>query len=195
MNEQEYKANLRVWIERANETDWNEGMNWYRDAQKFTRETAEHFDVNPAEVAAVVSALSPNNRWERNKIDAFNIVNAYKKNKNAYEVKVCTYNANKHKAIRILREGIDVLKDTSPKTYSFAKNVGELNPKYITIDKWHLRACETIAKDYTKTRTTLTPLQYKKVQDWTYDVAKEYNLLGFEFQAIVWVTIKRTWEQ
>lgn len=194
MNKETYQANLRTWIERADNVCWEQGKDWYRDAQDFVKELASQTGVDALRVAAVVSALSPNNRWERNKIDAKNLIHAFVLGQDMNEIKVCTYNANKAKAIRILEEGVEVLQFKSPKTYSFARNVGELDAEYVTIDKWHLRACETDARVYTKTRTSVTPKQYEQVQDWTSEVAKEYNLKGYEFQAIVWVTIKNHWE-
>lgn len=194
MEKENYQSNLRVWIERADNECWNSGLWWYQEAQTFCRQLSDVTGVEELKIAAVVSALSPNNKWERNKIDATNMITAYVDGKNMEDVKVCTYNANKRKAIKILNEGVEIIQDKSPKTYSFAKNVGELDGKHVTIDKWHMRACETTSKNYTDTRTTLTPNQYKKVEDWTFEVANEYDLKGYEFQAIVWVTIKKFWE-
>ena len=59
--------------------------------------------MHSAIVVGVLSALSPNNKWERNVIDdTENMCVAYKSDIPLDDVKVCTYNANKQKAIKIL---------------------------------------------------------------------------------------------
>ena len=46
------------------------GRAWYDEARAYACELSERFDV-PHEVAAgVLACLSPNSRWERNKLDA-----------------------------------------------------------------------------------------------------------------------------
>ena len=78
------------------------GEIWYKNANKSCSTIAKKTDINIAFVVGVLSALSPNNKWERNVIDAENMCIAYKSNIPLDEVKVCTYNANKQKAIKIL---------------------------------------------------------------------------------------------
>lgn len=55
-------------------------------------------------VAAVIAALSPNNKWERNIKDAENVISAFMHGgvDDALNVKVCTYSKNKAKAVDIL---------------------------------------------------------------------------------------------
>jgi hypothetical protein len=50
-----------------------------------------------------VSALSPNNRWERNKVDAKAVLRAVRDGVDCADVKVCTYDANKRKAFEIAK--------------------------------------------------------------------------------------------
>jgi hypothetical protein len=58
----------------------------------------------------VIAALSPNNAWDRNLIDAHNIIRSYVEHgrDDAAKVKVCTFASNKEKALRIL-DGDDPL--------------------------------------------------------------------------------------
>jgi len=87
----------------ANDSERRDGARFYSDALDFCRENVPGGITVPT-MAAVVAALSPNNKWERNKLDAFNLARAYSiGGRDACDaVKVATYNANKHKAIRIL---------------------------------------------------------------------------------------------
>ena len=78
------------------------GENWYKIANKSCRDIAKKTTMHSAIVVGVLAALSPNNKWERNVIDAENMCVAYKSGIPLSEVKVCTYNANKEKAIKIL---------------------------------------------------------------------------------------------
>jgi hypothetical protein len=78
---------------------------WYIDAQTFCHELATEFALNPYICASVISCLSPNNKWQRNKVDARAVLVAWQAGLTADSVKVCTYNANKAKAFRVLNEG------------------------------------------------------------------------------------------
>lgn len=93
-----------------------EGQRWYSDARLFCEQVAatylggiEHGKVKT--VAGVLSAVSPSNRWERNKIDAEALVKEHSRGGDCSNIKVCSYGSNKVKAIQILdgREPLDVL--------------------------------------------------------------------------------------
>jgi len=187
-----YRSNLRTWYKRATEEQWIKGTLWYFEAQSVAHSLAKTYGVDPEVAAGVISALSPNNKWDRNKLDAATVLAAAETGTPATSVKVCTYNSNKLKAFDIAMGNRKVLKQ-SPKTYAFAQNVGNLDPNHITIDKWHLRAMQTTARDYKDAKTSVTPKQYRILEEETVKVAREFGLSGYEFQAIVWVTIRDAW--
>jgi len=187
-----YRANLRTWYKRATAQEIASGKSWYSEAQAFAHELAQAHGVSSFVTAGVVSALSPNNKWERNKIDAEAVVVAALAGATPEQVKVCTYNKNKEKAFRILL-GVEKITPNSPKTYAFAQNVGNLSADHITVDKWHLRACQTSSLSAKDCKTSVTTKQYKEIERETAKVAHEYGLKGYEFQAIVWVTIRNRW--
>lgn len=195
LTDREIYNNLKSYMFAATNEEWTEGKNWYFDAQVFCKSLAKQYDIDSYKVAAVVSALSPNNKWERNKIDAEAVIVAFKNGLTADSVKVCTYNANKRKAFEILYGNIEITAK-SPKTHSFAMNVGLNSPDHITIDKWHLRACVASYLDgVQECMESCTAVQYRRIEAITADLAKAYNLKGYELQAIIWVTIKRTWNR
>jgi hypothetical protein len=110
-------------------------------------------------------------------------------------VKVCTYNANKEKAFKILKEGKKI-SSKSPKTHAFAMNVGLLSSDHITVDKHHLRACVCVPTDgVVNAVENCTSLQYRRVEAITAKLAKRYRLKGFQMQAIIWVAIKQNWNR
>lgn len=196
------RSNLRYWYNQASDEEIQDGLNWYAKANDVASDLAcDYFEkregryiikFSPLVTAGVISALSPNNKWKRNLIDAKAVLDAVAINKPSDSVKVCTYNANKLKAFEIARGNREIL-TKSPKTYAFAKNVGELDENFVTIDVWHLRACQTRSNKRKELQSTITPLQYKIIQEETLKVAKEFGIKGYEFQAIVWVAIRNRW--
>ena len=186
------RANLRWWYAQATDVEINVGLRWYEEAQEFSKELAERFNTSGEICAGVISALSPNNKWGRNKIDAEIVLSAVREGVEESKVKVCTYNNNKRKAFAIAGGSIRILKQ-SPKTYAFARNVGEMDEAYVTIDKWHLRACQSRSKTSKEVKTTVTPKQYGLLQKDCLKVADEFGLRGYEFQAIVWNVIRNRW--
>jgi len=186
---------LERWINAASKDEWQAGKNWYGEAQAFCKFLSKEFGVDSYTCAAVLSALSPNNKWERNKIDAFNVIKAFKNGKAAKTVSCCTYNANKEKAFAILKGDIQ-LNAKSPKTHSFAMNVGLLSPDHITADKWHIRACLVRPSDgIVDTVESVTAAQYRRIESITVKLAHKYGMKGYELQAIIWVAIKNNWNR
>jgi len=188
------KGNLKKWFESATKEEIQSGLTWYKDAQDFSKYLSKKYDIDTYTCATVVSCLSPNNKWERNKIDAETVIKAHINGIAPDSIKVCTYNNNKLKAFRCLNG--ETISEKAPKTHAFAMNVGLLSSDHITIDKWHLRACVLKPNDVIKDCTeTVTALQYRRIEKITAQLSKEYNLKGYELQAIIWVTIKNSWNR
>jgi hypothetical protein len=190
------KNNLRAWYKSASKRQVLHGMRWYEDANLFASELASKSGHSTEKIAGVISALSPRNQWHRNLIDAETVTWAQARKLKPSDVKVSTFHKNKDKAFDIL-EGKQTIKEKSRKTHSFVKNVGSLDDNYITIDSWHLRACQSKPSRMVKAgevKESVTPKQYDRIKDLTMEVAKEFNVKGYEFQAIVWVAIKEKTE-
>ena len=178
------KKNLLEMYEKRTDQHTQEGMQWYKTANQICIDMGKQLDYDPAVVAQVISALSPRNKWERNIIDTRTVLKAVNEGKNPEDVKVSTFHSNKNKAFEIAKgeRGID---QASPKTYSFVKNIAELDASKVTIDVWHLRAC------FGKTiESGLTPLRYKQLEQLTLKCAEMVGVRGYEFQAIVWGIVR-----
>jgi len=82
-----------------------EGVNWYSRAMVAAQTISNSTGVNVNKVAGVIAALSPNNRWERNLIDAENVCKVYINGDvdDVMNVKVCTYGKMLLKAVQILQ--------------------------------------------------------------------------------------------
>ena len=81
------------------------GCTWYSQAYAVANRIGLEYQVNTELVAAVIAALSPNNKWERNCKDAENVIAAFMlgDDADALNVKVCTYGKNLAKAVAILQ--------------------------------------------------------------------------------------------
>ena len=108
------KGNIENVFKTASQERIAETRKWYSDAQKFTETLSLEFNnqISSNKIAGVIAALSPRNEWNRNKFDAVNLCKEFLSNK-YYQLnlfghhfllnsKVCTFHANKSKAIKIL---------------------------------------------------------------------------------------------
>ena len=92
------------------------GCDWYRSALNIAGRIADRYHLPIETVAGVIAALSPNNRWERNIIDAEAMIKCWSAggtDEDILAVKVCTYTKMQEKALAILRFG-DILTNASP---------------------------------------------------------------------------------
>jgi len=180
------RKNLQDIYKDANLNDKRNGKKWYNTAHeiclKLQQDNKNLFTLE--QVAGVISALSPRNKWERNLLDAANVLRAVRLKKTPEAIKVCTFNKNKQKAFNIANNK-ETIKETSKKTYSFVNNIARLDENYITIDLWHLRACFS-----TTIKTGLTPKNYEIIQDITLQEAHKVGLKGFEYQAVIWEALR-----
>ena len=167
-------------------------MRWYKEAMEFAEYLSITFNISKVVAAGVISALSPNNRWERNKIDAFNLIQAYMDGHTMDDVKVCTYTNNKRRAWGILSGDVEMLRKAR-KTHAFALNVGAMDESVVTIDKWMLRAFVTTSQKPKDVPTTCTPVQYDRLSAHFCKVARAMGYKPYELQAIIWVTIRNRW--
>lgn len=177
---------------RATPQELHDGMEWYDDAMAFAQLLSDTFSITRVMAAAIISALSPNNKWPRNKVDAWTLCQAYADGKGIDSFKVCTYNSNKVKAWGIRSGTVAITKD-SPKTYAFALNVGDRNESVVTLDKWMARAFSTTSLKPRKTPETFTPKQYERFQTHFVNVALRLGYKPYELQAIVWVVMRNRW--
>lgn len=181
--------NLDNQFNQATDQQINDGLKWYKDANKECLNIANRYDVAPILVASVISALSPRNKWEQNVKDTYTVFEAIKYDIHPTDVKVCTFHTNKFKAFNIAVNGLYIT-EASPKTYSFAQNIANLSNDFVTIDIWHLRAC---FNDSIKiNNASIGKIAYGQISDLTIRKADKLGLTGFEYQAIIWCSVRNT---
>ena len=97
-------GNILAVFFNATDLETINGVEWYPAANKAASIMAQRYNVTLETAVGVISALSPNNRWERNLLDADSMIRAY--SIGGYDaacfIKVGTFNPNKIKALKIL---------------------------------------------------------------------------------------------
>jgi len=180
----EINSNLDNYFALATDGDIDNGIAWYKQAHYICKDLAKQYNVPIAVVASIVSALSPRNKWNQNIKDTITVLNAIHCNLSPDDIKVCTFHKNKYKAF-LLGQRKAQITEQSLKTFNFVRNIADLDENCITIDVWHLRAC------FGKTvNNTPTPTIYAQIKELTINKAKEKGLKGFEYQAIIWNSVK-----
>ena len=96
--------NIKAIYQLATLSEQQDGVTWYPAANQIAIKLADRHCISEAQAVGVIAALSPRNRWERNVEDADRLIAAYNAGgpEQARLTKVCTFSANKEKAIKIL---------------------------------------------------------------------------------------------
>lgn len=184
--------NLLYWFKSAKKHDITSGMQWYSNARLACVNMVKNTDIPIISACAVVSALSPFNKWERNIIDADNVIQAFICGHGPDSVSVGTFNANKEKAFRILKHDHTVLTSKSRKTFSFVHNIAYENSPFVTVDRHAMKAYyrKKIAGE-----ERITNKLYDQVEKSYIDTAKSLDIKPYQLQAIVWTVYKRIMER
>jgi hypothetical protein len=99
-----YVQNIIDTYKKAQAHEIADGVNWYRDAQEWAQGVADRFEIPLRIVVGVCAALSPTNRWERNKVDAEHMLETFVSGGYVEDCAPCTYKTMRDKAWRILEE-------------------------------------------------------------------------------------------
>jgi len=183
----------RYLIDRYNSCTENEkrqGELWYESANKFCESTALLYGINLEIVAAVVSALSPRNRWERNTQDALSLIQAKDEGSAFDSFSVCTFTGNKTKAWNLLDNQDSFDPDVffkGPKTRCFWDNITYRDSQRVTIDTWAIRAAYNTRANWQR---SITLKEYRKLEKTYLTAAAMVGAVPKVFQAVVWVSVR-----
>jgi hypothetical protein len=180
----EVNSNLDNYFALATDRDIDNGIAWYKQAHYICKDLANRYNTKLETVASIISALSPRNRWSQNIKDTKTVLDAIHSGLSPDQVKVCTFHKNKEKAFLLAKEQTSIT-EKSLKTFSFVNNIAKLDKASITIDVWHLRACFG-----TTIRSTPSRKAYNQIRLLTIEKAKQKGLNGYEYQAIIWNSVK-----
>lgn len=184
----------------------SESATWYEKANRFAHMLATGYDVSVAQVAGVLSAVSPRMPWQRNKIVAEEILNRYRNfdsELTALEVAAqmqLGLHSNVAMAVKIARgeEIAEVLSGT--KRRSFYNNiVAPSDSDSVTVDTWMARTILRTAGVSLKEASDIlranyralggTGVGYYVIAESVRTVAKEMSLPAASVQALYWVGV------
>lgn len=190
----------------SSKVDRVKGKNWYSNAYSIACTLGKKYGVHSNTVSAVISALSPTNKWNKNVEDAEMMLRASAYDLDLTECKPSTYGKQKLKAIAILEGNVsddDMLKRilSGQKTKSFYANIST-NGKTTdcTIDGHAYNVWNGTVTNL-KGVPGMTPKTYKMIQEDYRKAAIEISsitesetgeiLTASEIQAITWVAYRR----
>lgn len=179
-----------------------EGRTWYLKAYNWLSDLAESFDVEIERMACCVAALSPGNAWPRNQVDATQILEWASTQRGAEYWEnaptVGTYKINRNKALACLllpTDPFDAIRGR--KVTAFAQCLADpLGIGYghdaVCIDRHAIRAYQgTWRQDNEHGSIAITSAMYDQVADGYRAGALACAILPMEFQATVWLVMKR----
>ena len=172
----------------ADKTQHAEGLLWYSDAQKAAHVIALKYDVPVYIVVAVIAALSPNNKWSRNIVNADALIGAFMRGDGIDAVKVSTYHKMKQKAWDILAarpdyDGAKTMLKGQKITSFFCDIMGEFN---VTIDGHARNIAYGERVGLTDDRTNIGVREYRALQAAYEEAARRVGLMPYQLQAITW---------
>lgn len=173
----------------SNEIERSQGMSWYEDARNFCCSVAATHAIPLEPVVAVVSLLSPRNKWDRNKLDAETLIAAEKKGDPLESVTVATFNGNRQRAWDLLKLGKfnpdKIFK--GQKTRAFYDNLIDPDSDRVTVDTWAARAAYNTKANWMR---SIGIREYRRLEAQYKTVAKAVKIKPYQLQAVVWVCIR-----
>lgn len=177
-----YKRNIRKSYKAVKLKDIEAGMGWYWEARKWCVKVSKEHNVKLFRVVGILAALSPRNRWERNKADTISVILKGEK------AVVATFNPNKAKAVRVLScKESEVLKVLNGlKVKSFYSNIYNAYDDKVTIDVWAARVAGL--------EGGLTSKRYGEIGEAFRVVARELDIMPKQLQALTWGVLRDSYE-
>ena len=180
----------KVW-EQHTLDDFNQGKMWYREANQFSLEVAEKYNVTPVVSAGVLSALSPLKEWELNKRITDNFFHRVNVNPEHGWKGVGHYATQKKKAWDIYSLVNPMVEEVSKilhglKTVNFFGCIVDPdNTEAVCVDRHMIR----VAVDTDNLK--ITEKQYLFLKKEYLNFANRVDMIPCHAQAVLWCTYKR----
>jgi len=189
----QYVRNILKVYRKATDQEYKAGREWYQVANSEAQQIA--LGVSLSQAVGVIAALSPNNKWTRNVINARDMINAYNLGNSLDSFKVSTYGANKRKAWSILEDGLcsdaDILKRLNGrKVQAFYSNIMGCD-NVCTIDGHALNIALGKRHSLTSDANRVGVRLYRELVEAYTRAARREGLKGYEMQAITWTAWRR----
>ena len=189
----QYTRNILACFKQATQAEIDHGLTWYADAKSDAQSMADKYELPLHIVVGVVAALSPTNRWERNLIDADNMINTFVSGGYVEECTPCTYKKMRDKAWDILQTTPHNADDVAfilrgPKITDFFWCIMGEDVCVIDGHAW------CIANKDRRTMQEVPSIGKKlrlELQQCYSRAGKKHGMTAYEMQAATWVAWKR----
>lgn len=187
-----YVKNIKAVYKQSTGKEYLDGVRWYREAKAKGQEIADRNKVPLHIAVGVIAALSPTNKWERNLVDADNLIHHFMIGGYMEDVNVSTYNTMKLKAWTILNTMGDYEETAiilnGPKITDFYRCIMGENVCVIDGHAWCIanndrRVLQEVPNIGKRLRVAMQEA-YK-------EAGVSDGLTAYEMQAITWLTWKR----
>jgi len=171
-------------------TEEEKQTDWYADAYHFTNDLSEKYDISPVKVAHLISAISPQTKWEKNKEYAIIALQGFDAVRNGWIGKNDLPKIHKFSAMS--DNGYAVLFEQEfnlgQKTASFAANILG-NKQIVTVDSL---AMSILLGFYEKAGSyNIKNPAYVYAQSLYVHCANTLGIFPAQLQAVVWVVCRR----
>jgi len=155
---------------------------------------AIYYSIPLTTVVGVIASLSPNNKWERNVINAKDLIEGYLNGEHKESIKVSTYHAMKDKAWSMLEDMLETDEDiltrlNGQKIKSFYECIMGYDACCIDGHAYNIWRYERVG--LTTDKTNIGKKLYAEIQGDYVRVAKKLDMKAYELQAITWVAWRR----
>lgn len=169
------------------------GLNWYFDAKTTAIKLAKRYHTSIEAVCGVIAALSPNNRWQRNLVDAELLLKHWKIGNKLESFKVATYNHNKDKAWQIVHgvKPLEALRGNKTRAF-YQCLLNPSNSHSVCIDSHAINIALGKSQAIAQTPTLnsgnykLLALAYRLATDEINYESLESSVLPMQVQAVTW---------
>ena len=189
--------NIIATYKLATPSEIKEGIAWYLNATTDCKNIGIKYDLPIHIVIGVLSALSPNNKWSRNLLNANDLCKTFINGNHMDSIKVSTYHKMKQKAWSILEqmpsydETIKIL--NGRKIVSFYKCING-DETDICIDGHARNIAYNDRQGLTTPNTNINKTEYCEIQRAYLRASKKLGIKAYELQAITWLAWRRIHE-
>lgn len=176
----DYAESIRNTLSRATDTDWADGLAWYRTAHAMADDFARTYGCTVDTAARVIAVLSPRKRWAENVAAAERIIAAATLGHDMPYIPGI-FGANIRKAWAILNGNPDAL--SGAKVTRFYLNIMG-DDSHVTLDVWAMRAA---GSDDIAPRNAA---HYAEIADAYVTVAREHGIPASALQAVAWTVVR-----
>lgn len=177
---------IEKYMNQATSLEYKQGLNWYNDARLLCEKLSTQYNVTVYQVAQVISVLSPQKKWETNKLEVealfLEVFEGIKPSFGFFATK------KQLAECKEIIQGKFSIPPKRTKTWSFADNIAYTDSEQVTIDRHALRVAYD---DKSAKIDKVTPVQYREAREAYRKIAIKYGLKAYQVQAITWCVYKR----